>query len=123
SPPSWPACRPCSMAWSWISPAAVSSGPTLRATEQPMQLLIDPKGEVRCLYGEAIDLAALGPLTIRRASHVEPDVQGRWWADLAPDGGPKLGPFDRRTQALDAERVWLEAQWLASPPLAPPPSP
>jgi len=35
-------------------------------------------------YTEALDLAALGSLSIRRASHVEPDEQGRWWADLAP---------------------------------------
>ena len=83
-----------------------------------MQLVIDPQGNVHCLYGEAIDLAALGPLSIRRASHVEPDEQGRWWADLAPVGGPKLGPFGRRTQALEAERVWLEAEWLAAPPPA-----
>jgi hypothetical protein len=37
---------------------------------------------------------------------------GRWWADLGPVSGPKLGPFDRRSQALEAEREWLEASWL-----------
>ena len=37
-----------------------------------MQILIDPGGNVRCLYGEAIELAALGPLQIARASHLEP---------------------------------------------------
>src|SRR3954471_2104884 len=73
-----------------------------------MRLVVDHRGTVRCLYGEAIDLAALGGLVIRRASHVEPDGGGRWWADLAPVGGPRLGPFDRRSAALTAEVWWLE---------------
>jgi hypothetical protein len=73
-----------------------------------MQLIIGPGGQVRCLYDEAIDLAVLGPLKIVRASHVEPDEDGRWWADLAPVNGPKLGPFGQRSHALEAERVWLQ---------------
>jgi hypothetical protein len=77
-----------------------------------MQLVVDPSGSVHCVYGEAIDLAALGRLTIRRASRVEPDDDGKWWAELAPVGGPMLGPFDQRGQALEAERAWLEAHWL-----------
>jgi hypothetical protein len=31
---------------------------------------------------------------------------------LAPVKGPRLGPFDRRSQALDSERAWLEHYWL-----------
>jgi hypothetical protein len=27
-------------------------------------------------------------------------------------GGPVLGPFDRRSDALEAERDWLERHWL-----------
>ena len=80
-----------------------------------MQLVIDACGEVRCVYGEVIDLTALGPLTIRRGSHVEPDDHGKWWADLAPVGGPRIGPHDRRSEALDAERTWLETHWLSCP--------
>jgi hypothetical protein len=82
-----------------------------------MRLRIDPTGGVRCVYGEAIDLSSLGALTIRRASHVEPDEQGRWWADLSPVGGPLLGPFAARSPALDAEGAWLEANWPSSAPL------
>lgn len=77
-----------------------------------MILVINPAGQVRCLYEEAIDLAALGALSITRASHVEPDERGRWWADLAPVGGPMLGPFGIRSEALDAERDWLERHCL-----------
>lgn len=45
------------------------------------------RGVVRCIYGEQIDLAALGIPAISRASHVEPDDEGRWLADLSPVGG------------------------------------
>ena len=77
-----------------------------------MQLVIEPNGSVRCLYGEEIDLACLGSLTIRRASHVEPDANGRWLADLAPLEGPVLGPFSCRSEALAAESEWLTTHWL-----------
>jgi len=78
-----------------------------------MNLVISPGGEVRCIYSEEIDLRSLGPLSIRRASHVEPSDDGRWLADLGPVGGPVLGPFDLRTEALAAEHTWLEVHWLS----------
>ena len=80
-----------------------------------MELYIAPGGGVRCLYDEVLDLAALGRPRIARASHVEPDAAGRWHADLGPSGGPVLGPFARRSEALAAERAWLEAHRLAPP--------
>ena len=80
-----------------------------------MKLLVRPDGTVRAIYDEAIDLAVLGRPTIARASHVEPDGEGRWLADLEPVGGPVLGPFGRRSEALDAEIAWLEAHWLTPP--------
>lgn len=77
-----------------------------------MQLVIAPTGAIRCLYSEQLDLAALGSLEIARASHVEPDADGQWLADLAPIGGPVLGPFAARSMALAAEVEWLESYWL-----------
>jgi hypothetical protein len=77
-----------------------------------MQLLIDPQGKVRCLYSEDIDLATLGRLTVRRASSVDVDAQGKWWADLALSGGPRLGPFEKRSMALQAEEGWLQIDML-----------
>ncbi|MBI3411447.1 MAG: hypothetical protein HY040_24225 [Planctomycetes bacterium] len=79
-----------------------------------MDLVIDAQGMIRCLYGEAIALHRLGEMSIQRASHVEPDTIGRWWADLKPVDGPILGPFLQRSQALDAESAWLETNWLVS---------
>jgi len=80
-----------------------------------MKLIVERGGCVRCLYGETVDLRCLGTLSVRRASHVEPDAEGLWWADLSPVDGPRLGPFMRRSDALSAEAVWLEEHWLTSP--------
>jgi hypothetical protein len=77
-----------------------------------MQLVIHSGGTVHCLYGEELDLPQLGALLIQRGSHVEPTHDGRWTADLAPVQGPVLGPFPSRSEALTAERQWLETQWL-----------
>jgi hypothetical protein len=79
-----------------------------------MQIIIESGGTVRCIYSEEIELATIGTLTITRASHVEPDQQGCWQADMGPVGGPVLGPFKRRSDALAAEHAWLEEHWMAN---------
>ena len=81
-----------------------------------MLLVVEPGGRVRCRYGEAIDLAALGALSVRRASHVEPDGAGAWWADLSPAGGPRLGPYRLRSEALRAEAGWLDEHLFGATP-------
>jgi hypothetical protein len=78
-----------------------------------MQITISPQGGLRCVYTETIDLAQLGQLSISRGSYVEPDATGHWFADLAPVDGPRLGPFQRRSDALAAESQWLEQHWLS----------
>jgi hypothetical protein len=77
-----------------------------------VQLLVDKDGSVRCLYNESIALRQLGALSISRGSHVEPDDQGCWLVDMSPTGGPNLGPFSERSEALQAEQQWLEMHWL-----------
>lgn len=84
-----------------------------------MQLLICPDGTVSCVYEEALDLRALGRMSISRGSHVEPDSTGQWYADLSPVHGPRLGPFSCRSEALQAERRWLEDVWLPTRTLTP----
>ena len=75
-----------------------------------MILRVDPSGRIEALYAEAIDLAALGELTIRRAGHVEPDPRGagsptspRWAAPrwgrsrVAPRPWPRSRPGSTNT--------------------------
>ena len=83
-----------------------------------MELVVDAGGDVRCVYGEELDLREIGKLQITRASHVEPDRDGNWWADMGPVNGPVLGPFRNRTEALGAERGWL----VSRPAMLTPPS-
>ncbi|QDU96241.1 hypothetical protein Pla8534_40600 [Lignipirellula cremea] len=80
-----------------------------------MELLVQANGRIRCVYGEAVDVRQLGAVTIERGSHVEPTSDGCWTADLSPVNGPLLGPFAQRSEALAAERNWLEKIWLVLP--------
>ena len=80
-----------------------------------MRLRIDPSGVVHAVYDEMLDLSTLGDVSIWRASHIEPDGDGRWWSDLSPVNGPRLGPFVRRSEALAAEVCWLDRHWLSAP--------
>ena len=84
-----------------------------------MQIVVTPDGDLKCLYDEVLDLSALGRLSIQRGSHVEPTKEGHWIADLSPTNGPLLGPFPSRSMALDAEREWLEQNWLVPKSPAP----
>lgn len=54
-----------------------------------------------------------GRVAIRRVSHVEPTADHQWTADLSPVGGPVLGPFLTRAEALSAEVAWLNANILS----------
>ena len=77
-----------------------------------MDIVISRVGEVLCIYDELVDLSLFGNVSIERASHVEPDDLGQWWADLEPVDGPNLGPFPVRSAALEAEQKWLGKNWL-----------
>lgn len=70
-------------------------------------------GIVRAIYDDDLAdlLSELGEPHTQRASHVEPDGSG-WSADLSPVGGPILGPFTTRREALSAEVEWLDINYL-----------
>lgn len=76
-------------------------------------IIVKPGGRIELIYTDDLNfLLSEGQARIERASHVEPDARGQWYADLSPVQGPVLGPFTLRQQALDAEVAWLEANRL-----------
>jgi hypothetical protein len=79
-----------------------------------MELFIAPDGAVTAIYAETIDLETLGKPAISRASHVEPDESGHWFAQIV--NGPNLGPFAKRSEALTAEIKWLTENRLLGQP-------
>jgi hypothetical protein len=76
-------------------------------TSPSLEVIIRTDGNCVTIYDEQLPLGTIGSLRIARASHVEPDLSGSWQADLSPVGGPVFGPFPLRSQALAAERAWL----------------
>ena len=80
-------------------------------------LYILPGGEVRWLHSDPAAKFAAGlggVMNTRRASAIEIGPGNCWYADLAPAGGPVLGPFplECRAEALRAEEAWLAANHL-----------
>jgi hypothetical protein len=73
-------------------------------------LFIRPNGRIDAIVTDAVERLPLyerGAGMPRRASHVEPVAGAGWTADMAPVGGPVLGPFKHRSEALAAEHEWL----------------
>lgn len=76
-------------------------------------IVVDKTGTVKMIYEDDLrGLLVAGDATIKRVSHVEPTIDGRWTADLSPVQGPLLGPFDTRKQALDEEINWINTNVL-----------
>jgi len=70
---------------------------------------------IRYIYDDSLaPLMDQGQSETMRASHVEPEGSG-WVADLGPCGGPKLGPFQLRQEALDAEVSWIQENRIPIP--------
>ena len=80
-----------------------------------IEWVVTTNGETRMVFDDRVDLRSVGRISIRRGSHVEPTLIGHWTADLSPVGGPILGPFDKRSEALAAEVAWLHRNWLIRP--------
>ena len=59
-------------------------------------------------------LVELGSTSIAHASHVEP-LGLDWTADMSPVGGPVLGPYSTRAEALAAEVAWLDSRLSSLP--------
>ena len=68
-------------------------------------------GTVSTIFSDEVMpfMRAAGRPVIKRASHVEPTPDNKWVADMAPSGGPILGPFESRAKALEEEIKWLRA--------------
>ena len=79
-----------------------------------MLITVGPDGSVQAMYSEQIDLGELGPTTIQRASEIEPDHKGQWWATIYHDSPlrTRLGPFAKRSEAIAAEIAWIEENRL-----------
>lgn len=79
--------------------------------QQEHALTVETDGTIRAIYADEIEpVLSLGLVSIDRVSHVEPANGGGWTADMSPVGGPVLGPFGLRCEALAAEVAWLKRE-------------
>ena len=69
-----------------------------------MVLTFDQEGTGHCLYGELLDLRAIGTLACRRASHIEFDEGSQEWRVLSPDRQRVLFRSPSRQACLDWEQ-------------------
>lgn len=91
---------------------------TLQGPDGVEHTLIIEGSTARAIYDDGLAqvMAALGGRRVtRRASHVEPDDSGGWYADMGPVGGPLLRWFGTRHDALEAERGWLLSAGIPMP--------
>ena len=84
----------------------------MRSRLKPFSLSVSPEGVATFIYTDALaPLLKEGKATIQRASYVEPDDKGQWWATMKPFGEEVvLGPFTTRQEALDEEERYLEVK-------------
>ena len=68
----------------------------------PHVLTFLPNGEGCCLYTEAIELAAIGTLAIRRATSIEFDAASQQW-EVRDAGGALLHTHPSREACLNWE--------------------
>lgn len=79
-----------------------------------MEILFDTVGGGKAIYDEMLDLSSLGQVSMKRVSYVNPEADNKWYADLELVKGPKLGPFDKYSEAVAAEVAWLRENYLDS---------
>jgi hypothetical protein len=75
-------------------------------------IIIRPNGTAEWVHADELNfLKAASPTSTRRVSDVEPEGDS-WTADMHRIGGPLLGPFLTREEALRAERLWLDIEYF-----------
>lgn len=105
-----------------------------------MQIAIAADGTTRFIHNDVLDAHALGAASVQRASHVLPQnrllrAAFRWLRDtfgekgivaactrrwpclwmveiIVLDSPVVLGPFSKRSAAINAEVQWLEKEYL-----------
>jgi len=77
---------------------------------QRLVLTFDQEGTGHCLYGELLDLRAIGTLACRRASHIDFDEGGQEWRVLSPDRQRVLFANASRQACLDWEANHLQPE-------------
>ncbi len=86
------------------------------AEEKEIVVSVGEDGILSYIYDDRLSfLGGMGKMNIRRASHVEPmaiEDTTIWVADMSPVGGPVLGPFKLRAEALAAEVGWINRNVL-----------
>lgn len=81
---------------------------------------VTPRGRMIFLYQEKVNLEQEGVVeSVVRASDVEPDERGEWWVTIRNRERTTLGPFRKRSQALNAEVAWLEKNCFSTVPSVP----
>lgn len=83
-----------------------------------MQAIVRPDGTIEFLYSDIHKKLIESATEVKnpRVSDVEPTQDGKAWvADMSRVGGPELGPFPTRDEALRREVEWLEAHGLPDP--------
>lgn len=76
-----------------------------------MKIKINTDGTINLLYTEDICVEDIGKVdSIKRLFHVEPTQDNKWTAtvNIGSSECVTLGPFDKRSEALGAEVVWIE---------------
>ena len=80
-----------------------------------MHLVVAPDGTARDLRRDDRPGRAWPPRPSPAPATSSRTPKAAGTPDLRPVDGPVLGPFDRRSEALEAEVAWLEAHWLTPP--------
>jgi len=73
-----------------------------------MLLSFTPDGLGHCLHSELIDLTELGPISCRRASHIEFNEAEQKWEVLAADRENVLFSSHSRQTCLEWEQLNLD---------------